>query len=164
MPAKPASFVDLLLGRTVPKLALAITAAIAMIASPVHASIIISVECAGFRTTPPETIDRDPVVKTSVELIFMPGKNQPLSFTVGQATLAGNTYERTNQYRDIRSWSNRAGDYWSGVSIINPRLTMTGQLVYDETRGIAARRYIEKLFVNGKLERTTTSTCVDVDH
>jgi hypothetical protein len=120
-------------------------------------------ECAGFRATPPEIIDRDPVVKTSVAIYFARTGTQPSSFEVTHATLAGEKYERENQYRDIRTWANRGGDYWSGISITNPRRTMIGQLIYDDSRGISARRYIEKSFVNGKLERTTTSTCVWAD-
>ncbi len=55
MRAKPASFVDLLLGRTVPKLALAATAAIAMIASPVMAQQSDAAETlAAFRFTQKE--------------------------------------------------------------------------------------------------------------
>jgi len=109
-------------------------------------------ECGGYRSVPPEAVERDPIVKTAVS---MP------SFGVMHATLAGEVYQRVDQYRGIRIWSDRKGDYWSGVSIKNPRRTMVGQLAYDDSRGIMARLYIEKSFVNGRLERTTTSTCVE---
>jgi hypothetical protein len=115
------------------------------------AAIPAEYECGGYRSVPPEAVERDPVVKTSV---VMP------SFDVTHTTLAGETYLRGDQYRDIRIWSSRKGDYWSGVSIKNPRRTMVGQLAYDGSRGELARLYIEKSFVNGRLERTTTSTCV----
>jgi hypothetical protein len=121
-----------------------------------------SFECAGFKTNPSEAIDRDPVIKTSV-LVYFGRPGQRSSFEVKHATLAGEKYERENQYRDIRIWSNRSGDYWSGISISNSRRTMIGQLAYDPSRGISARRYIEKSFLDGKLERTTTSTCVWAD-
>jgi hypothetical protein len=111
-------------------------------------------ECGGYRSVPPEAVERDPVVKTSVS---MP------SFGVTHTTLTGEVYQREDQYRDIRIWSDRKGDYWSGVSIKNPRRTMVGQLAYDDSRGVNVRLYIEKSFVNRHLERTTTSTCVEVD-
>jgi hypothetical protein len=111
-------------------------------------------ECAGYRSVPPEAIERDPVVKTSVTVP---------PFGVKHTTLAGETYARKEQYRDVRTWSDRNGDYWSGVSVKNPRRTMVGQLAYDDRRGIMARLYVEKSFVDGRLERTTTSTCVSVD-
>ena len=45
-------------------------------------------------------------------------------------------------------------------SVKNRQRTMVGQLGYDPTgRGISARRYIEKSFIAGRLEQTTTSTC-----
>jgi hypothetical protein len=105
-------------------------------------------ECAGYRSVPPESVERDPVVKTSVTI--------PLSVT--HTTLAGEVYARVEQYRDVRTWSDRKGDYWSGISIKNPSRTMVGHLAYDDSRGISARLYVEKSFVNGRLERTTTST------
>jgi hypothetical protein len=79
-------------------------------------------------------------------------------------TLTNELYSREEQYRDIRFWSDRRGDYWSGVSVKNPGRTMVGQLGYDDTRGAATRRYIEKFFVGRRLERTTTSTCVMSDN
>ena len=119
--------------------------------SSANAAVPAEYECAGYRSVPPEAVERDPVVKTSVTIP---------SFGVMHTTLAGEAYARVDQYRDVRTWSDRKGDYWSGVSIKNPRRTMVGQLAYEDSRGIAARLYIEKSFVNGRLERTTTSTCV----
>jgi hypothetical protein len=119
----------------------------------------VTVKCAGFKVVPPELIDSDPVVATFVHVAIV--RDQLHAFEVKHATLGGDTFDRTTQYRDIRMWSDRSGDYWSGVSIKNPRRTMVGQLGFDGSRGIAARRYIEKLFVGRKLERTTTSVCVE---
>jgi hypothetical protein len=111
-------------------------------------------ECAGYRSVPSETVERDPVVQTSVTIP---------PFGVKHTTLTGEVYARREQYRDVRTWSDRNGDYWSGVSIKNPRRTIVGQLAYDDSRGVSARLYIEKTFVNRRLERTTTSTCISSD-
>jgi hypothetical protein len=108
-------------------------------------------ECAGYRSVPSEAVERDPVVKTSVTVT---------PFRVKHTSLAGEIYAREEQYRDVRTWSNRNGDYWSGISVNNPRRTMVGQLAYDDRRGVSARLYVEKSFIDGRLERTTTSTCV----
>jgi hypothetical protein len=110
--------------------------------------------CAGYEASPPEAIERDPVMRTSV--IFPP-------FDVRHTTLAGEVNARMEQYRDVRTWSNRDGDFWSGVSTKNPRRTMVGQLAWDDTRGISARRYVEKSFIDGRVERTVVSTCVQAE-
>jgi peptidoglycan/xylan/chitin deacetylase (PgdA/CDA1 family) len=113
-------------------------------------------ECAGFKTVPTESVDRDPVVKSSIHL-YKARDEKPTGFEVKHETLKGETYARNDQYRDLRFWSDRNGDYWSGVSVKNPQRTMVGQLAYDPT--ISARRYIEKSFIGGKLDQTTTSIC-----
>jgi hypothetical protein len=118
---------------------------------------IVTYECAGFRGTPPEPVERDPVVKVVIEH----RKGSPPIFNVKHVTLAGETFVRNDQYRDIRVWTGRGGDdFWSGVSIKNPSRSMVGNLAWDNSRGIAARRYIEKQFNRGRLERTVVSTCV----
>jgi hypothetical protein len=115
--------------------------------------------CAGFKTIPAEVTDRDPVVSAEIDT----AKEGHQLHNVRHTTLTNELYSRGEQYRDIRFWSDRRGDYWSGVSVKNPRRTMVGQLGYDDIRGAATRRYIEKLFVGRRLERTTTSTCVMSD-
>jgi hypothetical protein len=120
----------------------------------------LSLECVGFKTVPIEPVDRDPVVKSSIHLYKPSDEKKPTGFEVKHETLTGKTYARNDQYRDLRFWSDRNGDYWSGVSVKNRQRTMVGQLGYDPTgRGISARRYIEKSFIAGRLEQTTTSTC-----
>jgi hypothetical protein len=116
--------------------------------------------CAGFKTIPAEVTDRDPVVSAEIDTAK---EGHQLHINVRHTTLTTELYSRGEQYRDIRFWSDRRGDYWSGVSVKNPRRTMVGQLGYDDIRGAATRRYIEKLFVGRRLERTTTSTCVMSD-
>jgi hypothetical protein len=137
-------------------------AAVALIALTVTATAgdTVMVKCAGFKSVPPETIDRNPVVATSVTVHWKLRDDQPDFFAVQHDTLSGESFVRDKQYRDLRMWSARSGDYWSGVSITNPRRTMVGQLAFDDSRGIDARHYIEKTFVSGRLERTTTSTCI----
>jgi hypothetical protein len=129
-------------------------------ASPARAGDHVSFECAGFRAVPPEAVDRNPVVKSSVAVYWPRNQDDPISFEVTHTTLSGESYLRDQQYRDIRLWSNQNGDFWAGVSVKEPRRTMIGQLAFDDSRGISARRYIEKSYVNGRLERTTTSTCI----
>src|SRR6266404_1261306 len=57
------------------------------------------------------------------------------------------SYIRNEQYRDIRTWTRKGEHYWSGVSIKDPARTMIGKLAWDDSRGIAARRYIEKSYL-----------------
>jgi hypothetical protein len=112
-------------------------------------------ECAGFKRTPPEALERDPVVKTIIDV--------EQNFFVKHQTLAGFSYIRNEQYRDIRTWTRNGEHYWSGVSIKNPARTMIGKLAWDDSRGIAARRYVEKSYRGKMLESTVISTCVDRD-
>jgi hypothetical protein len=72
-------------------------------------------ECAGFQTVPIESVDRDPVVKSYIHL-YKARDEKPAAFEVKHETLNGETYARNDQYRDLRFWSDRNGDYWSGVS------------------------------------------------
>jgi len=141
-------------------LAIAAVSIATLIPAKTHAGDHASFECAGFRAVPPEAIDRDPVVKTSIEVYWPRNEDDPTFFEVNHTTLNGENYSRERQYRDIRRWSNGKGDFWSGVSVKDPGRTMVGQLAYDDSRGVAARRYIEKSYVNGRLARTVTSTCV----
>jgi len=113
--------------------------------------------CAGFKVSPPERKDDDPVVSTEIEVGFeMDGKRPRLDVT--HTTLKGEVYKRAEQYRDIRFWSATYSDNWSGVSVKNPRRTMVGRMTYDRDEH-HPRGYIEQSFVNGRLERTTTSVC-----
>ena len=82
------------------------------------------------------------------------------AFEVIHTTLNGENFSREKQYRDIRRWSVNKSVFWSGVSVKDPRRTMVGQLIEDNSRGGSATRYIEKSYVNGRLERTVTSICV----
>ena len=109
-------------------------------------------QCAGFKHTPPEAPERDPVLKTIIDI--------KQNFLVEHQTLAGVSYIRSEQYRDIRTWTKNGEHYWSGISIKIPIRTMIGHLAWDDSRGIAARRYIEKLFNGKRLESTVVSTCV----
>jgi len=127
----------------------------------VEAATYATYTCAGFKTIPAEATDRDPVVSAKIDTAK---KGHQLHLNVRHTTLTNELYSREEQYRDIRFWSDRRGNYWSGVSVKNPGRTMVGQLGYDDTRGAATRRYIEKLFVGRRLERTTTSTCVMSDN
>jgi hypothetical protein len=98
-------------------------------ASAAKAAIPAEYECGGYRSVPPEAVERDPVVKTSVS---MP------SFGVTHTTLTGEVYQREDQYRDIRIWSDRKGDYWSGVSISGPGNPKMEKARDDERKGHAA--------------------------
>ena len=139
------------------KLSIAVAAlALMAVATSAHAGDHASFECAGFKATPPEARDDDPVVATSVELYWPLHQNSPSNFDVNHTTLNGENYFRGEQYRNVRMWSNSKGDYWSGVSVKDSRRTMVGQMIYgDSSHGY----YVEKAYVNGRLERATTSTC-----
>jgi hypothetical protein len=128
--------------------------------APAHAGDHVSFECAGFRAEPAEAADRDPVVKTAIGFYAPRTAKTWTEFEVVHTTLNGESFSREKQYRDIRLWSNAKGEFWSGVSVKDPRRTMVGHLAFDESRGVSARRYIEKSYVSGRLERTVTSTCV----
>jgi hypothetical protein len=118
-----------------------------------------SLACAGFKTAPPENDDHDPVVVTEVILVTHGrGKDRELlSMDVQHLTLAKETYSRAKQYRDIRLWTDQDNLYWSGVSIKNPSRKMVGQLNANTAR--KEWSYIERSFIDGRLERTTTSAC-----
>jgi hypothetical protein len=108
-------------------------------------------QCAGARFAPAERPERDPVVQTVVEVEL---GSRP-SFSIVHTTLNGNEYDRYNQYRNTRVWMNRQGVFWSGVNMRSPNVTMIGQITSDRSPF-----YIEKIYSNGRLEKTITSTCV----
>jgi hypothetical protein len=141
--------------------ALNVVAAIVVAIMPARAQPLdrFSLACAGFKTNPPETDDHDPVVLTEVMLITSGrGKDRELvSMDVSHLTLAKETFSRAKQYRDIRFWTDRDNLYWSGVSIKNPQRKMVGQLNANADR--EEWHYIERLFLEGRLDRTTTSAC-----
>ena len=69
----------------------------------------------------------------------------------------GETYIRTEQYRDQRFWRQEKTDNLSGVSIKRPEWTMVGTIRLEkEGQWI---EYIEKLFSGGKLQTTIVSVC-----
>jgi hypothetical protein len=107
--------------------------------------------CAGFKSVPPENGERDPVVTAEIDVY-------PERFDIVHATLRGESYNRADQYRDMRFWSSRGSHNWSGVSIKNPRRVMIGKISYDLDDG-RPLRYTERVYVTGRLEQTTTSVC-----
>jgi hypothetical protein len=129
-------------------------------ATPAAASAISRFECGAARAVPSEPDDSDPVFKTEIMIWFSPASaKHPTGFEVKHHTASGQVYQRDLQYRDIRRESTRGGDRWSGVSMQNQRLTMTGTLFEERVRGQAQARYVERLYRDGKLQRTVTSVC-----
>jgi hypothetical protein len=81
------------------------------------------VKCAGFKSNPPEAIDRDPVVTTEIYVSEDPEERAAArqvkegtvtKFDVTHITLKGEEHSRAEQYRDIRLWTDRK-DRWSWV-------------------------------------------------
>src|SRR5262249_22665440 len=148
------------MNRILKPLAIAATLIATLAPAKAYAGDHAAFECAGFRAVPPEAIDHDPVVKTSIELYAPLRAKDWTMFEVIHTTLKGETFSREKQYRDIRRWSTNKGDFWSGVSIKDWRRTMVGQLTYDNSRENSTISYIEKSYISGRLERTVMTTCV----
>jgi hypothetical protein len=118
------------------------------------ASAVMTLECGQIKYTPPDD-NRDPIIKIKVSVIWSPASvSNPNGFEVEHYSASGQVYTREEQYRDIRMWSAKKSDNWSGVSIRNPALTMVGT-VYAGKR----TSYVERLFRNGQLETTVHSIC-----
>jgi hypothetical protein len=136
------------------------TATVLVSIGTANASYQFNVGCTGFKTVPTERSDDDPVIRTMIDVLYPTHSDGIASIEVTHETLKGETYVRSEQYRDLRFWSGRKSNvwgvrknnFWSGVSAKNPRMMMIGELV-------AQKYYTEKTFIGGKLARTTTSTC-----
>jgi hypothetical protein len=129
--------------------------ALLLLTGTASASAVETLECGQIRYTPSDN-SRDPIIKIKVTMSWSPASvHNPTGFEVEHYSAAGQVYSREDQYRDIRMWSTKVSDNWSGVSIRNPELTMVGT-VYGE-RG--RKLYVEKIFKRGQLETTINSTC-----
>jgi hypothetical protein len=69
--------------------------------------------------------------------------------------------KRAEQYRDIKLQSTKQHELWSGVSIVDPSLTMVGTL--SEVKGQKRTYYVERLYRSGKLTVTIISVCRGID-
>ena len=120
-----------------------------------HASIISVWECGQITYTPPDNA-RDPIIKIKLEIAWSPaGVKDPTSFEVEHYSAAGKVYTRAEQYRDIRMWSAKKSDNWSGVSIRDPGLTMVGTFYGDNGKYF----YAERFYRRGQLETAINSIC-----
>ena len=138
------------------KLTMAAVIAAALSAPGVaQASSVATLECGLIRISPTDN-DRDPTIKTKVNMVWSPASaRNPTDFSVEHYSAAGNVYSRSEQYRSIRLWSTRDSDNWSGVSIRNPALTMVGTVYTERGRTF----YVERVFKHGRLETVISSTC-----
>jgi len=126
--------------------------AVVMMASPTiaaDAKLKYALECGATKSTPPDA-DPDPIYKTKIAVTDK-------DIYVVHYAASGETYIRSEQYRDQRFWAQEGTDNWSGVSVKRPDLTMVGSLRMD--KGGQWVEYTEKLFREGKLETTIVSVC-----
>ena len=76
--------------------------------TPAYATLDASFECAGFKATPQEAVDADPVVKTSIEMGEVEydehGRKHRDYLHVIHTTLTGKEYDREKQYPNFRHW------------------------------------------------------------
>jgi hypothetical protein len=129
------------------------TLILALAGTAAHASIVETLECGATKSIPADH-DRDPIVKIKVLTAFSAGDSTLRTFDVDHYAASGKIYSRQDQYRDRRFWSTDKADYWSGVSIRVPSLTMVGS--------VNSKGYLEKQYRAGRLERTTISACREV--
>jgi len=134
-------------------LATAAIAAALVAPSVASASIVATMECGLIRVTPPDR-DPNPTVKTMVSVMWMPNGRNPVGFIVDHFSARGAVYSRQEQYSDLRFWTARNTDNWSGVWIRDPRVTMVGTLVNSNPA-----MYVERIYRDGQLQTTITSTC-----
>jgi hypothetical protein len=69
-------------------------------ASAARASIVETYECGATKSSPPEHVDRDPIVKIKVQIGISAGSNKIRVFDVDHYAASGKIYSRQNQYRD----------------------------------------------------------------
>jgi hypothetical protein len=115
----------------------------------------VSWQCGGAKVTPPDN-DRDPVAKTGLMMRYE--SSRLVSFDAVHTTISGAEYSRQDQYRDFRQWTGRDGvEYWSGVLVRNPKITMVGAFGWD--KGTKLPIYVESVYSSGKLDLTIRMTC-----
>jgi hypothetical protein len=125
-------------------------------ASAAHASIIETYECGATKSSPPEHVDDDPIVKIKVQIGISAGSNKIHVFDVDHYAASGKIYSRQDQYRDRSYITDDKVDSWRGFSTKVPKLIMVGRLKSDG-------HYIEQQFLRGKLQLITISACRAVE-
>jgi hypothetical protein len=133
-------------------LGLAAAAAPAMATTP---DIKYVLQCGNAKSVPPDD-DSDPVLLTRIVAITN-GETQNGEIYIRHFVASGENYTRNKQYRDLRFWSEKEADYWSGTSAKYPDRTMVGRIgIHNKRQWI---EYVEKHYRGGKLESTTTFAC-----
>jgi hypothetical protein len=111
-------------------------------------------QCGNAKSVPPDD-DSDPVLLTRIVAITN-GEAQEEIY-IRHFVASGENYTRNKQYRDLRFWSEKEADYWSGTSVKFPDRTMVGRIgIHNNRQWI---EYIEKHYRGGKLESTTPFAC-----
>jgi hypothetical protein len=142
--------------------AMLITAALLSLTTAADASVAYAYECGAARIVPAERSDRNPVIKTKILAAFTVS-DKFTNFEVEHYTADGAVYKRAEQYRDIKLQSTKKHELWSGVSIVNPTLTMVGTLSEVNVKGQKQTHYVERQYRGGKLVVTITSVCRGID-
>ena len=133
-------------------LALGLAAAPAMATT---AEIKYVLQCGNAKSVPPDD-DTDPVLLTRIVAIAN-GETRNGEIYIRHFVASGENYTRNKQYRDLRFWSEKEADYWSGTSVKFPDRTMVGRIgIHNNRQWI---EYIEKHYRGGKLESTTPFAC-----
>jgi hypothetical protein len=125
-----------------------------------NASVSYAYECGAARIVPAEPSDKNSMIKTKIITAFTVS-DKFTDFIVEHYTADGQVYKRAEQYRDIKLQSTKQHELWSGVSIVDPSLTMVGTL--SEVKGQKRTYYVERLYRSGKLTVTIISVCRGID-
>jgi hypothetical protein len=115
--------------------------------------------------------DKDPVYKTEIFVTYQESGEYPsakiATFNVRHTTVAGQMYDRPEQYYVTRFTNGRLSQTWTGVLKRNPSQQIVGEvkytkMVYSDAAGArvpAAATYTEKVFKDGKLFATSVAKC-----
>jgi hypothetical protein len=105
-------------------------------------------ECVVVKVTPPDR-DRDPGYKVNINIYD--GEFESVFHT----TVSGKTYDRTEQYVDLKTGKNGATYWWSGWSRKYQHIKMTGTVTRERGQVI----YTEFVQRGNKLETVIRTVC-----